>query len=197
MPTAQPWPRADHSHIHPVAGDWTPRCAEPDRLHRRSFLNGGVATALISAKTRSTVPGRPRGDVVGSQRDGDLRPARVPQFPPRRVGGPCQRPVIEPGTYRGGFQGTHRRQASSCSAKWAWAAAGMSHRAQDGGVGAKAAYVRAPSTAPAAPRSRFRAIDADVVLEADTDVVGHINGGRTHGTFGADPCIQRRLQDGP
>ena len=60
------------SHVHPVAGDWTPRQNQIGWID--SFLNGGVTTMISAGEVH--MPGRPR-DVVGAQGDGDLRAARV------------------------------------------------------------------------------------------------------------------------
>src|ERR1700721_835946 len=48
------------SHVHPVAGDWTPRQNQIGWID--SFLNGGVTTMISAGEVH--MPGRPR-DVVG------------------------------------------------------------------------------------------------------------------------------------
>src|ERR1700745_1942732 len=48
------------SHVHPVAGDWTPRQNQLGWID--SFLNGGVTTMISAGEVH--MPGRPR-DVVG------------------------------------------------------------------------------------------------------------------------------------
>src|SRR5258705_8416278 len=44
------------SHVHPVAGDWTPRQNQIGWIH--SFLHGGVTTMISPGKVH--MPGRPR-----------------------------------------------------------------------------------------------------------------------------------------
>src|ERR1051326_5787207 len=48
------------SHVHPVAGDWTPRQNQINWID--SFLHGGVTTMISAGEVH--MPGRPR-DVVG------------------------------------------------------------------------------------------------------------------------------------
>ena len=60
------------SHVHPVAGDWTPRQNQIGWID--SYLHGGVTTMISAGEVH--MPGRPR-DVVGAEGDGDLRAARV------------------------------------------------------------------------------------------------------------------------
>ena len=48
------------SHVHPVAGDWTPRQNQTGWID--SFLHGGVTTMISAGEVH--MPGRPR-DVVG------------------------------------------------------------------------------------------------------------------------------------
>jgi enamidase len=48
------------SHVHPVAGDWTPRQSQLNWID--STLNGGVTTMISAGEVHT--PGRPR-DVVG------------------------------------------------------------------------------------------------------------------------------------
>src|SRR6266481_3075222 len=48
------------SHVHPVAGDWTPRQSQINWID--SYLHGGVTTMISAGEVH--MPGRPR-DVVG------------------------------------------------------------------------------------------------------------------------------------
>src|SRR6202049_4970576 len=50
------------SHVHPVAGDWTPRQNQTSWID--SYLHGGVTTMISAGEVH--MPGRPR-DVVGVQ----------------------------------------------------------------------------------------------------------------------------------
>lgn len=161
------------SHVHPVAGDWTPRQSQLNWID--SSLHGGV-TAMVSAGEVHT-PGRPK-DIVGlkalavvAQRAYDnLRPSGVKVY--------AGAPVIEKGMTADDFYelrdagvrwlgevglgsvkaGDEAREM----VKWA-REAGMNTTIHTGG--------------PSIPGSGL--IDRDVVLEADPDVIGHINGGHT------------------
>ena len=66
------------SHVHPVAGDWTPRQNQLGWID--SSLNGGVTTMISAGEVHT--PGRPR-DIVGPQGAGDQRAAHVREFPAR------------------------------------------------------------------------------------------------------------------
>lgn len=161
------------SHVHPVAGEWTPRQNQIGWID--SFLHGGVTTMISAGEVH--MPGRPR-DITGlkamaifAQRSFDnLRPGGVKVM--------AGAPVIEPGMTEEDF-----REMALAGVRWlgevglggvkdgptarkmvAWARKyGMNSTIHTGG--------------PSIPGSGL--IDADVVLEADTDIVGHINGGHT------------------
>ena len=80
------------SHVHPVAGDWTPRQSQLNWID--SCLHGGVTTMISAGEVHT--PGRPR-DVVG------LKAMAIPAqrcFSAFRVSGVkvhAGAPVIEPG----------------------------------------------------------------------------------------------------
>src|ERR1700756_1673011 len=113
------------SHVHPVAGDWTPRQNQISWID--SYLHGGVTT-IISAGGGDT-PRRPAGvKLLGEVGLGGVKD------------GPTARKMV----------GWARKY-------------GIQSTIHTGG--------------PSIPGSGL--IDKDVVLEADTDVVGHINGGHT------------------
>jgi enamidase len=161
------------SHVHPVAGDWTPRQSQMNWID--STLHGGVTT-MISAGEMHT-PGRPR-DVVGLKA---LAIAAQRTFTAFRPGGMkihAGAPVIEPELEEHDFQEL--------------AAAGVKLLGEVGLGGVKdgatarrmvgwARKYGIQSTihtgGPSIPGSGL--IASEVVLEADTDVVGHINGGPT------------------
>ncbi len=161
------------SHVHPVAGDWTPRQSQLNWID--SFLHGGV-TSMISAGEVHT-PGRPR-DVVGVKAMAIFAQRAFSAFRPGGVKVHAGAPVIEPGMTEEDFaelaragvrylgevglggvkDGPTARQMVGWARKY-----GIQSTIHTGG--------------PSIPGSGL--IDASVVLEADTDVVGHINGGHT------------------
>ena len=161
------------SHVHPVAGDWTPRQNQLGWID--SCLHGGV-TAMISAGEVHT-PGRPR-DVVGLKAMAIAAQRMFSAFRPSGVKVIAGAPVIEPEMVEDDFRDL--------------AAAGVTILGEVGLGGVKdgptarkmVAWARKygiQSTihtgGPSIPGSGL--IDSAVVLEADTDVVGHINGGHT------------------
>src|SRR5215212_237151 len=104
------------SHVHPVAGDWTPRQNQIGWID--SFLHGGVTTMISAAGVKLL------GEVgLGGVKDGPTA---------RKMVGWARKYGIQSTIHTGG---------------------------------------------PSIPGSGL--IDKDVVLEADTDVIGHINGGHT------------------
>ena len=161
------------SHVHPVAGDWTPRQSQLNWIE--STLNGGVTTMISAGEVHT--PGRPR-DVVGLKAMAIYAQRTFTAFRPGGMKVHAGAPVIEPGMEESDFKEL--------------AAAGVKLLGEVGLGGVKdgptarkmVAWARKygiQSTihtgGPSIPGSGL--IDADVVLEADTDVVGHINGGHT------------------
>jgi|TARA_B100001964_G_C14256032_1_gene612500 enamidase len=161
------------SHVHPVFGDWTPRQNQVNWID--SYMNGGV-TSMISAG-EVHLPGRPK-DVVGLKA---LAITAQRAFSNTRFGGVklhAGAPVIEKGMEEQDFkdladagvkllgevglggvkQGDEARQMVAWARKY-----GIQSTIHTGG--------------PSIPGSGL--IDSDVVLEADADVIGHINGGHT------------------
>jgi enamidase len=161
------------SHVHPVAGDWTPRQNQLGWID--SALHGGVTTMISAGEVHT--PGRPR-DVVGLKAMAIFAQRAFAAFRPGGVKVHAGAPVIEPGMEEHDFAEL--------------AAAGVKLLGEVGLGGVKdgptarkmVAWARKhgiQSTihtgGPSIPGSGL--IDADVVLEADTDVVGHVNGGHT------------------
>jgi enamidase len=161
------------SHVHPVAGDWTPRQNQLGWID--STLHGGVTTMISAGEVHT--PGRPR-DIVGVKAMAIYAQRTFSAFRPGGVKIHAGAPVIEPGMTEEDFKEL--------------AAAGVKLLGEVGlggvkdGVTAKqmVAWARKygiQSTihtgGPSIPGSGL--IGADVVLEADTDVIGHINGGHT------------------
>jgi enamidase len=161
------------SHVHPVAGDWTPRQNQLGWID--SFLHGGVTTMISAGEVHT--PGRPR-DIVGLKAMAVFAQRAFTAFRPSGVKVHAGAPCIEPGMVEEDFREL--------------AAAGVKLLGEVGLGGVKdgptarrmvewARKYGIQSTihtgGPSIPGSGL--IDKDVVLEADTDVIGHINGGHT------------------
>jgi enamidase len=161
------------SHVHPVAGDWTPRQNQTGWID--SFLHGGVTTMISAGEVH--MPGRPR-DVVGLKAMAIFAQRAFWTLRPGGVKVHAGAPVIENEMVEEDFKEL--------------AAAGVKLLGEVGLGGVKdgptarkmvgwARKYGIQSTihtgGPSIPGSGL--IDKDVVLEADTDVVGHINGGHT------------------
>jgi enamidase len=161
------------SHVHPVAGDWTPRQNQINWID--SYLHGGVTTMISAGEVH--MPGRPK-DIVGVKAMAIFAQRAFAGFRPNGVKIHGGAPVIETGMSEEDFKEL--------------GAAGVRYLGEVGLGGVKdgptakkmVAWARKygiQSTihtgGPSIPGSGL--IDKDVVLEADTDVVGHINGGHT------------------
>jgi enamidase len=161
------------SHVHPVAGDWTPRQNQINWID--SYLHGGVTTMISAGEVH--MPGRPR-DVVGVKAMAIFAQRAFWTLRPGGVKVHAGAPVIECEMVEDDFK--------------EMAAAGVKLLGEVGLGGVKdgptarkmvgwARKYGIQSTihtgGPSIPGSGL--IDKDVVLEADTDVVGHINGGHT------------------
>ncbi|MGP0091893.1 MAG: Enamidase [Xanthobacteraceae bacterium] len=171
------------SHVHPVAGDWTPRQNQLGWID--SFLHGGVTTMISAGEVHT--PGRPR-DIVGLKAMAVFAQRAFSAFRPSGVKVHAGAPCIEPGMVEEDFREL--------------AAAGVKLLGEVGLGGVKdgptarrmvdwARKYGIQSTihtgGPSIPGSGL--IDKDVVLEVDTDVVGHINGGHTALPDGQIRCI--------
>jgi len=161
------------SHVHPVAGDWTPRQSQLNWID--SCLHGGVTTMISAGEVHT--PGRPR-DVVGVKAMAITAQRCFSGFRVNGVKVHAGAPVIEPGMEEKDFAEL--------------AGAGIRYLGEVGLGGVKdgptarkmVAWARKyginstiHTGGPSIPGSGL--IDKDVVLEADTDVIGHINGGHT------------------
>jgi enamidase len=161
------------SHVHPVAGDWTPRQSQLNWID--SSLHGGVTTMISAGEVHT--PGRPK-DVTGLKAMAIFAQRAFDAYRPSGVKVLAGAPVIEPGLVEEDF-----KEMAAAGVRWlgevglgaikdgpsarkmvAWARKyGMNSTIHTGG--------------PSIPGSGL--IDKDIVLEADTDIVGHINGGHT------------------
>lgn len=161
------------SHVHPVIGDWTPRQNQMGWIE--SCLNGGVTTMVSAGEVH--LPGRPK-DIIGLKAMAITAQRSFSNFRPGGVKVHAGAPIIEKGMEEHDF------------AELANAGVKMLGEVGLGGVksgeeaGKMVAWARKygiQSTihtgGPSIPGSGL--IDADVVLAADADVIGHINGGHT------------------
>jgi enamidase len=161
------------SHVHPVFGDWTPRQSQLGWID--SFLNGGVTTMISAGEVH--LPGRPK-DIVGLKALAITAQRSFDAFRPGGVKVHAGAPIIEKGMEEADFAemakagvkllgevGLGTVKAGEEAKKMvAWARKyGIQSTIHTGG--------------PSVPGSGY--IDKDVVLEADADVIGHINGGHT------------------
>jgi enamidase len=161
------------SHVHPVFGDWTPRQNQFGWIE--STLNGGVTTMISAGEVH--LPGRAR-DVVGVKALAITAQRAYSLARPGWVKVHAGAPVLEKGMVEADFAEL--------------AAAGVTLLGEVGLGTVKAGYEAKEMVAwarkygiqstshtggPSVPGSGF--IDADTVLEADADIIGHINGGHT------------------
>lgn len=161
------------SHIHPVVGDYTPR---QQQLHWiDSTLHGGVTTLISAGEVH--MPGRPK-DVVGLKAMAIAAQRWYENFRPSGMKVHAGAPVIEHGMVEEDFKelaesgvkllgevglGTVK-DGKTANQMVSWARKyGIQSTIHTGG--------------PSIPGSGL--IDADMVLETGTDVVGHINGGHS------------------
>jgi enamidase len=161
------------SHCHPVFGDFTPRQRTIDFIE--SGLNGGITTMISAGEVH--LPGRPK-DIVGlkalaivaAKAYANLRPAGVKMH--------AGAPILELGMVEEDFAEMARAGVTLVgeiglgSVRTGKDAAPMVKWARKHGM-TVTIHTGGPSIAGS------NAINGDVVLEADPDVVGHINGGTT------------------
>ena len=161
------------SHVHPVFGDWTPRQSQLNWID--SMMHGGVTTMISAGEVH--LPGRPK-DIVGLKALAITAQRAFDNFRPGGVKVLAGAPVIEKGMVESDFKemadagvkllgeiglGAVKAGAEAATmVKWA-RAHGIQSTIHTGG--------------PSIPGSGL--IDKDVVLEADADIIGHINGGHT------------------
>lgn len=161
------------SHVHPVFGDWTPRQNQLGWID--STMHGGVTTMVSAGEVH--LPGRPK-DIVGLKALAITAQRAFDNFRPGGVKVIAGAPVIEKGMVEQDFADL--------------AGAGVKLLGEVGLGSVKAGYEAQQMVAwarkhgiqstihtggPSIPGSGL--IDKDVVLEADADVIGHINGGHT------------------
>lgn len=161
------------SHIHPVVGDYTPRQQQLNWID--STLHGGVTTLISAGEVH--MPGRPK-DIVGLKAMAIASQRWYENFRPSGVKVHAGAPVIEHGMIEEDFKdladagvkllgevglgtvkdGTTAQQMVGWARKY-----GIQSTIHTGG--------------PSIPGSGL--IDADMVIETGTDIIGHINGGHS------------------
>jgi enamidase len=161
------------SHVHPVIGDWTPRQNQLGWID--STLNGGVTTLISAGEVH--LPGRPK-DIIGVKALAITAQRSFSNFRPAGVKVLAGAPVLEKGMVESDFAELAAagvtllgevglgsvKSGEEAQRMVAWARAyGIQSTIHTGG--------------PSIPGSGL--IDKDVVLEADADIIGHINGGHT------------------
>src|SRR5262245_59609906 len=161
------------SHVHPVFGDWTPRQSQLNWID--SFLNGGVTTMISAGEVH--LPGRPK-DVIGVKALAITAHRAFDAFRPSGVKVHAGAPVLEQGMEEHDFKElaeagvTLLGEVGLGSVKAGAEAQRMVAWARKYGIRSTI-----HTGGPSIPGSGL--IDKDVVLEADADVIGHINGGHT------------------
>ena len=161
------------SHVHPVFGDWTPRQNQLGWID--SFLNGGVTTMISAGEVH--LPGRPK-DVVGVKALAITAQRAFAAFRPGGVKVMAGAPVLEKGMVEADFK---ELAAAGVTLLGEVGLGGVKSGAEAKQMVAWARKYGIQSTihtgGPSIPGSGL--IDKDVVLEADADVIGHVNGGHT------------------
>ena len=161
------------SHVHPVFGDWTPRQSQLGWID--STMNGGVTTMISAGEVH--LPGRPK-DIVGLKALAITAQRAFDNFRPGGVKVLAGAPVIEKGMVESDFQELAAAgvgllgEIGLGSVKGGTEAATMVKWARAHGI-----QSTIHTGGPSIPGSGL--IDKDVVLEADADIIGHINGGHT------------------
>jgi enamidase len=161
------------SHCHPVFGDFTPRQRTVDFIE--SGLNGGITTMISAGEVH--LPGRPK-DIVGLKALAIVAAKAYANLRPAGVKVHAGAPVLELGMVEEDFAEMAKAgvrligEIGLGSVKTGKDAAPMVRWAKKHGM-IVTIHTGGPSIAGSSP------ISAEVVLEADPHVVGHINGGTT------------------
>lgn len=161
------------SHVHPVIGDYTPRQQQLNWID--SCLHGGVTTMISAGEVHA--PGRPK-DIVGLKAMAIASQRWYENFRPSGVKVHSGAPVLEEGMVESDFKELADSgvkllgEVGLGSVKAGETAAQMVKWARKYGI-----QSTIHTGGPSIPGSGL--IDKDVVLEADADIIGHINGGHT------------------
>jgi len=161
------------SHVHPVIGDYTPRQQQLNWID--SCLHGGVTTMISAGEVHA--PGRPK-DIVGLKAMAIASQRWYENFRPSGVKMLAGAPVLEEGMEEQDFKDladagvTLLGEVGLGSVKAGETAKQMVGWARKYGI-----QSTIHTGGPSIPGSGL--IDKDIVLEADADIIGHINGGHT------------------
>ena len=161
------------SHVHPVAGDWTPRQNQIGWID--SCLHGGITTMVSAGEVHT--PGRPK-DIVGLKAMAIFAQRAFRAFRPGGVKVLAGAPVLEHGMTEQDFKELAAAGVNILgeiglgSVKDGATAATMVSWARKYGI-----QSTIHTGGPSIPGSGL--IDKDNVLAADPDVIGHIKGGHT------------------
>ncbi len=161
------------SHCHPVFGDFTPRQRTIDFID--SGLNGGITTMISAGEVH--LPGRPK-DIVGLKALAIVAAKAYANARPAGVKMHAGAPILELGMVEDDFVEMAKAgvklvgEIGLGSVKTGKDAAPMVRWAKKHGM-TVTIHTGGPSIAGS------NTISGEVVLEADPDVVGHINGGTT------------------
>jgi enamidase len=161
------------SHVHPVAGDWTPRQNQLGWID--SCLHGGVTTMISAGEVHT--PGRPK-DVVGLKAMAITAQRSFAALRPSGVKVLAGAPVIEQGMVEEDF-----KMLAEAGVKFLGEVGlgsvkdGPTARQMVGWARKHGIQSTIHTGGPSIPGSSL--IDRDIVLAADTDVIGHLNGGHT------------------
>lgn len=161
------------SHVHPVIGDYTPRQQQIHWID--SCLHGGVTTMISAGEVH--LPGRPK-DIVGLKAMAIASQRWYENFRPSGVKMHAGAPVLEEGMEEQDFKDLADAgvrllgEVGLGSVKAGETAAQMVKWARKYGI-----QSTIHTGGPSIPGSGL--IDKDIVLEADADIIGHINGGHT------------------
>jgi enamidase len=161
------------SHVHPVVGDYTPRQQQLNWID--STLHGGVTTLISAGEVH--MPGRPR-DIVGLKAMAIASQRWYENFRPSGVKVRAGAPIIEHGMVEDDFRDlaaagvTLLGEVGLGTVKDGKTARQMVDWARKYGI-----QSTIHTGGPSIPGSGL--IDADMVLETGTDVIGHINGGHS------------------
>ena len=161
------------SHVHPVFGDWTPRQNQLGWIE--STLHGGVTTMVSAGEVH--LPGRPK-DIVGLKALAITAQRAFDNFRPAGMKVLAGAPIVEQGMVESDFKELAEAgvgllgEIGLGSVKAGAEAATMVKWARKYGI-----QSTIHTGGPSIPGSGL--IDKDVVLEADADIIGHINGGHT------------------
>ena len=138
------------SHVHPVAGDWTPRQSQLGWID--SCLHGGVTTMVSAGEVHT--PGRPR-DIVGLKAMAITAQRCFSNFRASGVKVHAGAPVIEPGMEEHDFEELAAAGVRFPRRGRARRRQGRADRAQDGRLGAQIRHQQHdPYRRPVDPRLR-------------------------------------------